>query len=376
MKKTLFTARIIMTVCLCLCILTLLTACDDGCKNISNAVKNYYLQTISLKSGEEYTLNVRDIFQDSGLKIEKYRIEAGSNKNYTVRGDTIIATGTGVSEITVSLFCPSEDTRYVCSLGTLYSYDEKDFTPVSTASELQSITDLNGRYILTGDIDLDGIDNWQPIGNFPAENAFTGMFINPNGYKIKNLTITSAAEVFHGPYGGCCGGLFGSVNGAFLYGINLENVNIDVSDFDGKLYSEAGGLVAETNSTYIKNCSVSGNIKAIGRTGGIVGSVSWGCIENCTFSGSVVACETLSEYALTDDAVGAGSIVGFAGIPCLFQVYKYGIIGCSAQGNVTAVKNAGGIAGYIWGGDYVKDCAFSGQVTAASSGDRFGTVQK
>lgn len=380
MKKSSNNKLVIVALCLCLCCFLFGAACcKDKYPNISNAVHDYYLQTISLKSGEEYTFDVREIFKDSGLKIEKYKIETDRDSNYTVRGDAITAKGTGVSSVTVTLYCPSDETRYVCSLGTLYTYDEKDFTPISCASELQSITDLNGKYILTADIDLGGIENWEPIGNYPYDNAFTGMFINPYGYKIKNLTITSSNGVFHGPYGGCCGGLFGSVSGAFLYGINLENVSIDVSDFSGKSYSEAGGIAAVTSNAYIKDCTVSGDVKAVGRAGGIAGSVSWGCIENCSFSGNVTTNEDFSEYALTDGATGAGGIVGYLGIPCPFQTYKYGLIGCQAEGTVTAVKNAGGIAGYIWGRDYVKDYSFVGQVTNYTSPTTvrtdFGKVQ-
>lgn len=376
MEKSLIRQLKIVAICICLCCFLFGTACcQDKYPNISNAVHDYYLQTIALKSGETYTFNVPEIFKDSGLKIEKYTIETDKNQNYTVSGDTITAKGTGVSSVTVTLYCPSEETRYVCSLGTLYSYDEKDFTPISSASELQSITDLNGKYILTADIDLGGIDNWDPIGNLPADNAFTGMFINPYGYKIKNLTITSSEGLFHGPYGGCCGGLFGSVDGAFLYGINLENVNIDVSDFNGNIYSEAGGIAAVTSNAYIKDCTVSGDIKAVGRAGGIAGSVSWGCIENCAFSGNVTTNEDFSEYALTDGATGAGGIVGYLGIPCPFKDYKYGLIGCRAQGKITAVKNAGGIAGYVWGSDYAKDYTFNGEVTAASASNTFGVIQ-
>ena len=368
MKKSLINRIKIAAVCFCLCCILFVSACNDNkYPNISNDVDGYYVQTIALKSGEEYTFNVREIFKDCGIAIEKYKIETGSVGNYTVKGDTITAVGTGVSSVVVTLYSLTDHTRYVCSLATLYTYDEKDFTSISTASDLQGIADLDGKYILAADIDLGGIENWEPIGNFPADNAFTGMFITPNGYKIKNLTITSAADIFHGPYGGCCGGLFGSINGAFLYGINLEDVNIDVSDFDGNSYSKAGGIAAETSNAYIKDCTVTGNVKAIGRAGGIAGSVNWGCIENCTFSGKVTACEALSQSAMTDDATGAGGIAGFIGIPYYLQPYKYGLVGCSAKGEITADKNAGGIAGYIWGLDFVKDYSFVGGVKSPYS---------
>ncbi len=360
--------------CFGLCCLLFVSACSNKCPNTSNDVKNYYTQILSLKAGESYTFDLTEIFKNSGLEIDKYKIEVSENSNYTVSENKITAIGTGVSSIGVSLYVTSEETRYVCSIGTLYTYDEKDFTPISTASELSNITDLNGKYVLTADIDLGGIENWQPIGNLPAGNAFTGMFINPHGYKIKNLTISSASEIPHGQYGGCCGGLFGCIEGAFLYGINLENVRIDISDFNGDSYSIAGGIVGESSVSYIKDCTVTGDVKAVGRTGGIAGSVSWGCIQNCKFSGSVNTNEWDSNSAMKDGETGAGGIAGYIGIPCLLDVYQYGLIGCTAEAKVNG-KNVGGIAGYIWGSDYVKDCSFTGYLNDASVNNLFGRTK-
>ena len=75
------------------------------------------------------------------------------------------------------------------------------------------------------------------------------------------------------------------MQGGFVYGVKLENVRIDVSDFQGNSYSEAGGIAAVINSSYLKDCSVSGEIAAVGAAGGIAGSVHWGYLENCAFSG-------------------------------------------------------------------------------------------
>lgn len=299
---------------------------------------NFYLeQKIALASGSSYTFDLEEIFADSGLDIDRYVIESGENKNYTANGETITARGTGISSINVSLYVPSEETKYVCSIGTLYSYDEKDFTPVSTAEELQNMT-LNGRYVLKSDIDLAGMD-WEPVGNFPEGNQFVGMFINPHGYKIKNLTISSSDNVFHGPYGGCSGGLFGSLKNAFVLGVHLENVSIDVSDFQGKSYSSAGGVADTVLDSYIKDCSVSGSITAVGDAGGIVGSLHWGYVENCKFSGSVVTKENLQSYALESSDTGAG-----------------------------------GIAGYIKGKESVRDCTFEGETFGQNTGKSFGKI--
>lgn len=356
-----------------------------GCKNeslhvsnnvyqhISNNVSNYTQQKYALASGSSYTFNLKEIFVDSGLEIVKYVIESGEDKNYTVKGETITARGTGVSSLDVTLYVPSKETMYVCSLGTLYSYDEKDFTSISTAEELQNMT-LDGRYILRSDIDLAGME-WEPVGNYPDGNQFVGMMINPYDYKIENLTISSSDNVFHGPLGGCAGGLFGSLKNAFIFGLCLENVSIDVSDFQGKSFSSAGGVANSVLDSYIKDCSVSGNITAVGNAGGIVGSLSWGYVENCKFSGLVETKENLQDYAMESGDTGAGGIAGYCGCPQGIDKYRLAIIGCEASGSITAVKNAGGIAGCINGKDSVKGCTFKGETFGQNTGDDFGNIR-
>lgn len=47
---------------------------------------------------------------------------------------------------------------------------------------------LSGHYILKSDIDLSAYPVWIPIAA-GINNYFTGMFVNPDGYVFKNLTI-------------------------------------------------------------------------------------------------------------------------------------------------------------------------------------------
>lgn len=350
-----------------------LVGCQNKYPKISNDVDFYVQQKFALESGSSHTFNLKEIFANSGLDIDKYVIESGEDKNYTVKGKTITAKGTGVSSIDVSLYVPSQGTRYVCSLGSLYSYDEKDFTPISTAEELQNMA-LDGRYVLQSDIDLAGMD-WEPVGNYPEGNQFVGMLINPHGYKIKNLTISSSDNVFHGPFGGCAGGLFGSLKNAFISGLCLENVSIDVSDFQGEMFSGAGGVANSVLDSYIKDCSVSGDIMAVGNAGGIVGSLHWGYVEDCEFSGSVLTQENLQDYAMKSRNTGAGGIAGYCGCPQDIDKYRLAIVGCEASGSIFAVKNAGGIAGCINGKDSVKGCTFEGETFGQNTGDDFGNIE-
>lgn len=365
MKKAFSFLTVLALVCAAVFTLTACTQYD----RISNVVENYSKTTLLLEEGESYEFDLEQIFADSGLDVTKYEIEEGSN--YKVKGGKITAEGAGISEIKVSLYVKSEGCRYVCSLGTLYTFDRAEMTPVSTAEELAAM-DLSGKYIQTADIDLSSFADWEPIGNSPAGNEFTGMFVNPDGYKISNLTIRSSGNVYNGPYGGCHGGLFGSISGALIYGVKLVNVNVDVSDFTGKLESTAGGVAASVLSSYVKDCNVEGNLSATGSAGGIIGSMSWGCVEGCEFEGNVENAERTDGLDDVDDSVAAGGIVGYCGIPFDMSGAQWGMKDCKATANVYARGYAGGVAGFIWGVDYVTGCSFEGKVNGVSGKILYG----
>ena len=114
---------------------------------------------------------------------------------------------------------------------------------------------------------------------------------------------------------------------------------------------------------------------AVGNAGGIVASLHWGYVENCTFSGSVVTKENLQDYAMKSRSTGAGGIAGYCGCPPSLDKYRLAMVDCEANGSITAVKNAGGIAGYINGKDSVKDCAFEGETFGQNTGEDFGGIE-
>ncbi len=100
---------------------------------------------------------------------------------------------------------------------------------ISTAEELAAINgNLSGRYVLTADIDLAGIE-WQPIGSFVPGGgeegevpdmtaAFTGAF-DGRGHTIRNLTI-NRPEAW-------AMGLFGCIANAEVGHFTLENATVD-----------------------------------------------------------------------------------------------------------------------------------------------------
>ena len=359
---------------------------ESKLKNISNDVNNYAMYPFSLKTGEKRTFDVRDIFKDSGIRFESYKIVTKEGGNYKVKGDTITAVGTGACSVGVYLYSKEDDTCYAASLGNWYSYDEKDFTEVKSAADLQAMElDKAGKYILKSDIDLSGVE-WQPVGNLPSPekpyDPFMGMLINPDGYRIKNLTISSAENIHQGVYGGCEGGLFGSIEDSFISGVKLTGVEIDIRDFLGEGLSGsgsyAGGIAGGALNCFIENCEVEGNIAATGFLGGMVGSVSWGSIENCSFSGTV----TLDGDKAQDEerwyATGAGGIFGYCGMPPFFGNIRLGRIWqCKASGQISGFSNVGGICGYLWGKDKIEKCTFLGELSPAQrSGQMYGVAQE
>ncbi|MBR7141689.1 MAG: hypothetical protein IKD03_06035 [Clostridia bacterium] len=347
-----------------------------GCNNWTYQSRNIAKQTaypIVLKAGESYTVDVNEVFKNCDIEIESYKIITEENCNYTVNDNVITAKGTGVSPIKAHLYPKTGSTCYVVTLGTLYSYDESDFDEVKSISDFDDMrTAKSGNYILKANIDLSSVENWQPIGNLPNDDSFKGTFINPYGYKITGLTIASSKHVPNGTNGGASGGLFGSTVDTLLYGIILENVSIDVSDFDGQLSSFAGGLVGSASNTVFANCSVQGNVSANGDAGGICGIASWGDFNNCTFNGNVTLRESNSEYATNSNDTGAGGIVGYCGMP--YDNVKSGrVYNCTSSGNITAEKNAGGICGYVHGKENVFDCESQAVLSAQNTGKLYGS---
>ena len=91
---------------------------------------------------------------------------------------------------------------------------------ISTVEQFLKIKEsLNGYYKLVADIDLSTIE-WTPIGS--EATPFTGV-LEGNGYKIKNLTITTTVSNI--------AGLFGVSSGT-IKNIILEDVNINIDSIN------------------------------------------------------------------------------------------------------------------------------------------------
>ena len=204
-----------------------------------------------------------------------------------------------------------------------------------------------GKTILqTADITLS--DYWTPI------SGFFGTY-DGNGMSISGLAINSAQDDYWG---------FFRLNYGTVKNLTLSGVTIV-----GK--GCIGGVAAENQGT-VQDCHVSGYVygSGDGRTGGVAG-YNRGKVIGCSVSsfisganntggvagynsGTVTSC-SVTGYGVT----GADYTGGVAG-------YNSGTVtGCSFTGySVTGVKNAGGVAGGGPSGSKVIDCHASGAISA------------
>lgn len=257
----------------------------------------------------------------------------------------------------------------------------KGYTKISTPEDLADImNEPEGKYYLVKSIDLTSYGVWVPIENF------TGI-LDGNGYAIKNLSGR--------------GGLFGTVRGAVIRNLSLQNVQIVGST------QYVGGICNKAYGTTMENCAVSGNIsitypcgwdevaclgglvgyigkedeketqitKCINlaeltnaakriRMGGIAGMVDdTAILENCINSGAVVDDCSTSAYA--------GGIIASASASVSNQVT---IKNCHNIGKVASKEYAGGICGnsrvnYETSSKVqILNCLNTGEVTGALGG--------
>lgn len=212
------------------------------------------------------------------------------------------------------------------------------YTGISSAADLNAIrNNLNGKYVLTADIDLSGI-NFTPIG---AGNIFQGV-IDGQGHKITGLYINRPGNNV---------GLVGYLgSGGSIRNLEIVGANITGGSYVGALAGQCGG-------GSISNCSSSGNVKSTdtgtgdkGYAGGLVGSAhSSFTITNCHSSANVSA-----------NGRAAGGLTG--------QVHSSsnGVINCYATGTVTGDWAVGGLVGDTQSGATIKNSYSTGSVTGNS----------
>ena len=286
----------------------------------------------------------------------------------------------------------------------------KEFRLIRTAEDLKRFADdvnsgqQNLNALQTADIDLGGIDNWEPIGmqDYSELRPFTGIY-NGNGYTISNLKISNTQY-------GTAAGLFGITDGdALLTGIHLRKVEIksDKAINVGTLVGwnggastvslcsaqgiintseyepNVGGLAGANNGT-ITRCRTGVEIivdriilfghQRSASAGGITGTNSGGLLFACHAIGSVTMKVNTSESS----SIYAGGIAGHNSNGSAPTIYC-----CIAEGDVSVTSEtediyiyAGGLVGYHYGrnGGLLNSCYASGTATASTIEAKVGAI--
>ena len=187
------------------------------------------------------------------------------------------------------------------------------FYEVDTVEELQQISTYPGEnFILTADLDLSGLDTWEPLGGL---RPFTGEF-DGNGHTITGLTSTT-------------GGLFNINNGA-IYDLAVVNADVDLAG--GRV-----GIIASVNNGQIHTVYTTGSVSGDSRVGGVVGDSS-GQLRDAYSTADVHSRST-----------EAGGVIGVALAGSVSEnLYATGAV--SAQ-----TRNIGGVIGYGYTGTEISN---------------------
>lgn len=193
---------------------------------------------------------------------------------------------------------------------------------IATVEQLQAVhDDLTASYVLTADIDLDGVD-FEPIGNFEAvseedsetpkeEAAFTGSF-DGDGYTISNLVMEDDAALSYG--------LFGCI-----YGENAVVTDLKVEDI-----------------------SLTGSM--------MVGVIGYAASENPVDGITLEGDNQISGLSMVGGIVGGGFYVS-AYAEFFPEPEAFSVTNCEASGTINGGEMAGSVAGYVYNNSTVEGCA-------------------
>ncbi|WP_025724489.1 hypothetical protein [Acholeplasma granularum] len=271
---------------------------------------------------------------------------------------------------------------------------EEDPFLISEAWQLAEITTGNFGYIdtahyqLVNDIDLSEYENWIPIGKQNGANKkFNGVF-NGNGYTISNLTIKSTAGVEKW-------GLFQELNfDGLIINLKLDKVDITVDGFRvGALVGYAKGTIHQVHVTNANITQPSGE----GQIGGIIGSFyDSGSISQSSYQGNVTASGRrvggIVGAATTNqgyDRISLSDLLFIGEVKTVDATGRQvgGILGAGTgvsvnavvvKGNVSGVRQIGGVLGYIENNvgvpTHVRNLVFLGDKVEAVGGDGNTTI--
>lgn len=237
------------------------------------------MNVIAVEISEKFELTIKDLEMD-----EQYNVLEITNdqKYYEIKKGKIKFLETGLINIYGEAII--KEGKYITGIyrGTLlkvYCYDKNQLKEINTIEDFINIgNDLNGCYILNNNLDFSNVKDFKSIGYFNGEQAiFSGMLINPNNYRISNISMVSTNNESQ------TGSIFFKINEAYIDNLIIDNIYID--NTNEQMY--VGAIASEAYKSCIRNCSISGIIKGRRIVGGIVGYIYGSQLTNCNFVGEV-----------------------------------------------------------------------------------------
>lgn len=203
--------------------------------------------------------------------------------------------------------------------------NEDGYYELASASDLRLIDAFpSDKFVLTADIDLSDVADWQPLGLYtPFQGVFDGA-----GHSIQGLKSTS-------------GGLFA---------MSLGEIR-DVGIVDAEVVADRAsvGLLANASHGINERVFSTGTVEGQGRVGGLVGDLGGTLTDGYS---------TATVHTRTTEAGGAVG-VALAGSETT-RVY--------ASGNVSAgTRNIGGVVGYAYTGTVIDSVIALGEKVSAPS---------
>ncbi|SFI13196.1 filamentous hemagglutinin family N-terminal domain-containing protein, partial [Selenomonas ruminantium] len=141
-------------------------------------------------------------------------------------------------------------------------------------------------FMLADNIDMDK-QSYTPIGASTAyQGSFDGMF-----YEVQNLNVNVTGNA----------GFFGSLNGAKIFNLGLNNATVTGSNYAGGIAGTATGT--DFTNVYVEGGTVTGKKYA----GGFAGTFANGTIRGSYHTGKVVDSKNSKSAGMVGDIGGAGT---------------------------------------------------------------------
>ncbi len=360
-----------MLLLILMCMMLIFSGCSSSYSYGGDVLDAGDSAYVFLNAGQKLELDFAELFGNYVQDIKKVEMVSGNKKIFKVKGNEIRGIDTGMSDAKVTIY--TEKSGSITFTVYVYVVNPFKMTEIKTVQDLADMCkNEKGAYILKSNLDLKDFDDWLPIAKYSADgnyvNSFRGMFINPDGYKIKNMTIRSVANRPDSRSNDLGLGLFETLFGAYVDGLILEDICIDTTAvIDRDL--NAGGVCGYAVGSVIRNCKVDGLVVSQSSVGGIAGAFSRGIMFNSHFKGAV-------ENTSSAESGGSGGIIGL-GYENLW------LIDCIAEGAIRGKLYAGGMIGQRSGfnssfdktEDYVRNCSFTGELNALYTGEIYGLLR-